>query len=53
MIIDFLFFFVLPAVSYRLSFISFPPRVIVVVYFSNTEGAYFCFWHTKKKDFQL
>lgn len=37
---------ILPAVSYRLSFISFPPTVTVVTYFSNTDGAYFCFWDT-------
>lgn len=40
---------VLPAVSYRLSLISFRPIVMVVTYFSNTDGAYFCFWHTKEK----
>ena len=39
---------ILPAVSYRLSFTSFPPTVTVVTYFSNTDAAYFCFWDTYK-----
>lgn len=39
----------LPAVSYRLSFISFPPKEMVLTYFSNTDGAYFCL-DTREKE---
>lgn len=36
--------------SYSLSLICFPPTEIEVTYFSNTDGAYFCFRHRTERE---